>query len=364
MSLRIRRPDDWHVHWRSGKVLEAVLPFTMQHFGRALVMPNIVPPVTTVAAAEAYAQEIRRAMAGVARTDAQRRFHPWLTLYLTDRTTAETIRAAQASGLVLAAKWYPAGATTHSDAGVTRVEHLYPALEEMQRLDMVLCVHGEVTDAEVDVFDRERVFVQRVLQPLRHRYPQLRIVLEHVTTAYAAEWVRSERSGRLGATLTAHHLLCNRNALFAGGLRPHCYCLPVLKRESDRQALLEAIRHDDRGQFFLGTDSAPHRRSRKESECCSAGCFTAPAAVSLYAQAFADAGMLERLEAFASVNGARFYQVDLNEDVVELRPEPWTVPPSVPVIGMGIEADDDIRPFWSGQTLSWRYAETTPKACR
>lgn len=360
--LRIRRPDDWHLHLRSGDTMRAVLPFSAERFARAIVMPNLRPPVTTVAAARAYRDDIVRALAadGEPRRHQRCCFTPLMTLYLTESTTPEEVRRAAASGFVHACKLYPAGATTNSASGVTDIERIYPVLDAMQECGLVLCVHGEVTDAEVDVFDREAAFLERVLEPLLRlqRFARLRIVLEHVTTARAAELVRRDTSGRLAATVTAHHMLCNRNALFAGAaLRPHMYCLPVLKTEADRRAIIDAIRNDDSGRFFLGTDSAPHARSAKEGECCSAGVFSAPAAVELYAEAFEAAGMLHRLEAFASLNGPRFYGLAPNADYIELRRVPRAVPEAVPLgAGGGKEGGataEAVRPFRAGESVAW-----------
>lgn len=317
-TLTLTRPDDWHLHLRDGAALAAVLPDTARRFGRAIVMPNLRPPVTTVAAAEAYRRRILAALpAGL-------KFEPLMTIYLTDNTSPDEIRRARSSGFVHAAKLYPAGATTNSDAGVTAIEKVYPVLEAMEACGLVLCVHGEVTHADVDVFDRERVFVDRTLAPLAARFPDLRIVLEHITTEEAAQFVIAGNE-RMGATITAHHLLLNRNAIFAGGIRPHHYCLPVLKRERHREALLRAATSGN-PKFFLGTDSAPHARSTKEAACGCAGCYTAHAAIELYAEAFDQAGALDRLEAFASFHGADFYGLPRNRDTITLRRAPWTVP--------------------------------------
>ncbi len=313
--LRIRRPDDWHLHLRDGAALAAVLPSTARVFARAIVMPNLRPPVTTVALALAYRERIVRALApGL-------RFEPLMTLYLTAQTTPGEIDRARASGLIQGVKLYPSRATTNSDAGVQSLADCTAALERMQHLDMPLLVHGEVARADADVFDRERLFLDEVLAPLQRQFPELRIVLEHITTREAVQYVR-EAPGRIGATITAHHLLYNRNAMFLGadgaaGMRPHFYCLPVLKREGHRQALVGAATSGS-PRFFLGTDSAPHPRGDKESACGCAGCFSAPLALALYAQAFDQAGALERLEAFASAHGADFYGLPRNAGHVTL----------------------------------------------
>lgn len=341
-SLTLRRPDDWHLHLRDGEALRAVVPFTARQFARAIVMPNLKPPVTTVAAAAAYRERIKAAVPpGLD-------FEPLMTLYLTDATAPDEIRKAKASGFVFGAKLYPAGATTHSDAGVTAIENIYPALEAMEAADLVLQVHGEVTEASADVFDREQLFIDRVLAPVAARYPKLRIVFEHVTTKAAVEFVTGSRSG-LAATITPQHLLLNRNALFTGGIRPHHYCLPVLKRERDRTALVEAATSTD-PRFFLGTDSAPHARHTKEHACGCAGIFSAHAAIELYAEVFEQAGHLERLEAFASERGPDFYRLPRNTDTVTLTKTAWQ-PPASYAFG-----SDELVPFRAGETISWRLA--------
>jgi dihydroorotase len=341
-TLTIARPDDWHVHLRDGAQLSSLVPFTARQFARAVVMPNLKPPVTTVAAAHAYRERIVRAVpSGL-------RFEPLMTLYLTDATPATEIRAAQASGFIVGAKLYPAGATTHSDAGVAAVENILPALEAMQEYGLVLQVHGEVTDNEVDVFDRERVFIDRVLRCIVDRFPGLRVVFEHVTTREAVQFVQSARAG-VGATITPQHLLLNRNAIFQGGVRPHHYCLPVLKREHDRRALVEAATSDD-SRFFLGTDSAPHARRAKEAACGCAGVFSAHAAIELYAEAFEQAGRLERLEAFASERGADFYKLPRNTERVTIERAAWSPPSSYPL------AEDELVPFRAGEAVAWRLA--------
>jgi len=340
MQLTITRPDDWHLHLRDGAAMAAVLPDTARQFARAIVMPNLKPPITAVAQAEAYRQRILAALPRGAQ------FEPLMTLYLTDRTPATEIEKASRSGFVRAVKYYPAGATTNSENGVTDWRHARPALAAMERLRLPLLLHGEVTDAEVDVFDRERVFLDRHLQPLQRDFPALRIVLEHVTTADAVDYVRAA-GPQVAATITAHHLLWNRNAIFQGGLRPHAYCLPVLKRERHRQALLAAATGDE-PKFFLGTDSAPHARAAKEADCGCAGIYTAHAAIELYAEAFAAAGALDRLEAFASHRGADFYELPRNRATITLSREAWTVPATLPF------GDQELVPMRAGQALAWR----------
>lgn len=339
-SITIKRPDDWHLHLRDGAQLRAVLQDTARRFARAIVMPNLKPPVTTVAAALAYRERIFAAL------PAGTRFEPLMTLYLTDETPAHEIAAARASGMVHAVKYYPAGATTHSDAGVTDIARCARALEAMENHGLPLLVHGEVTDPEVDLFDRERVFVERVLAPLVARHAGLKVVLEHVTTLEAAEFVMSAPP-RVAATLTAHHLLLSRNALFAGGVRPHHFCLPVLKREAHRRALLRAATSGD-PRFFLGTDSAPHARHTKEAACGCAGIYTAHAGIELYAEVFAASGALERLEGFASRHGAQFYGLPVNEETITLMEESWTVPPDLPF------GADRLVPLRAGEKVKWK----------
>ncbi len=341
-SITLTRPDDWHVHLRDGAVLADVVPHTARQFGRAIVMPNLKPPVTTTEMAAAYRARILAAL------PAGMRFEPLMTLYLTDNTSADEIRRAVDSGFVKAVKLYPAGATTNSDAGVTDLKHCMGALEAMQALGMPLLIHGEVTDADIDLFDREAVFIDRVLQPLRKSLPGLRIVFEHITTKDAADYVR-EADGDIGATITAHHLLYNRNAIFKGGIRPHYYCLPVLKRETHRQALLQAATSGN-PRFFLGTDSAPHPKGLKEHACGCAGCYTALHAMELYAQAFELAGALERLEGFASFYGADFYRLPRSTDKVTLQRVDWVIPDEV---RMG---DSTLVPLDAGQSLHWQFA--------
>jgi len=340
-ELIIHRPDDWHLHLRDDAMLRAVLPFTAAECGRAIVMPNLVPPVTNVAEAHAYRERILEALPAGAS------FTPLMTLYLTDRTTAEDIHAAAADPHVYAVKLYPAGATTNSDRGVRDplvIDAVYEALEET---GLPLLVHGEVVDSEIDIFDREAVFIDRVLAPILQRYPQLKVVMEHITTADAAEFVSSQ-SERVGATITAHHLLYNRNAMLVGGIRPHYYCLPVLKRERHRQALIEAATSGE-GRFFMGTDSAPHPQSAKESACGCAGAFTAHAALALYAEAFDSAGRLDRLEAFTSLNGPRFYGLPVNEERVRLTRKDRPVAAT-------IEVGDHLSlvPLRAGESVDWQ----------
>ena len=345
-TLTIRRPDDWHVHLRDGAALAAVATFTAQRFGRAIVMPNLKSPVTTTAAAQAYRQRILAAL------PVDCRFEPLMTLYLTDATTPAEIERAKASGIVHGVKLYPAGATTHSDSGVTNLGALSAVLEYMQRVGMVLQVHGEVTDAAVDVFDREARFIDQILAPLVERFPTLKVVFEHITTARAAEFVLAARAG-VAATITPQHLLHNRNALFQGGIRPHFYCLPVLKRESDREALMRAATSGN-AKFFLGTDSAPHERATKESACGCAGMFTAHAAIELYAEAFDSIGKLECLESFASIFGSNFYDLPPHQSTLTLINNPWQVPAIYPF------ADGSLIPYRAGESVGWRIAAATP----
>jgi dihydroorotase len=340
-TLHLARPDDFHLHLRDGAALAAVLPHSARQFARAVVMPNLRPPITSTAMAGAYRARILDALPDGAD------FLPLMTLYLTDSLPPDEIRRARAAGVV-AIKLYPAGATTNSDAGVTDLRKVHRTLEAMQRERMPLLVHGEVTDAGVDVFDREAVFIDRVLVPLRRDFPGLRIVFEHITTKEAAQYVAESRDdGTLGATVTAHHLLYNRNALFTGGLRPHFYCLPVLKGEEHRAALLTAVTSGD-ARFFAGTDSAPHAAALKEHASACAGCYTALHAMELYAEAFDSAGAIERLEAFTSVNGADFYGLPRNRGSVTLTRSAWRVPETLPF------GDARLKPLRGGEQLSWR----------
>jgi dihydroorotase len=341
-TLTLTRPDDWHLHVRDGAALAAVLPASARQFGRAIVMPNLRPPITSTDQALAYRDRILAARPG---EGAGSDFQPLMTLYLTDLTPPEEIRRAKDAGLV-ALKLYPAGATTNSDAGVTDIRKTHAALEAMQREGVLLLVHGEVTDPEVDLFDREAVFIDRVMRPLRQDFPELKVVFEHITTKDAADYV-AEAGAHTAATVTAHHLLYNRNAIFQGGLRPHYYCLPVLKREMHRQALLNAVASGS-DRFFLGTDSAPHASVMKEASVCGAGCYTAPAALELYAEAFEAIGALDKLEAFASHHGPAFYGLPRNAGTVTLRRQPWTLPEALPF------GDALIKPLRAGETLNWK----------
>ena len=340
-SLTLTRPDDWHLHLRDGAAMAAVLPATARQFARAIVMPNLKPPVTTAAMAVAYRERI------VAALPAGLDFTPLMTLYLTDNTPPAEIARAKAAGVV-AVKLYPAGATTHSDAGVTDLRKTYPTLEAMQRAGLLLLVHGEVTDPAIDIFDREAAFIEQVMQPLRRDFPELKVVFEHITTKDAAQYVAA--SDRFtAATITAHHLLYNRNALFTGGLRPHYYCLPVLKREVHRQALVKAATSGS-AKFFLGTDSAPHAAELKEASVCGAGCYTAPAALELYAEAFETADALDKLEAFASFHGADFYGLPRNRGRLTLKRDAWQLPERVPF------GNAQLKPLRGGETLNWKLA--------
>nr|WP_211473779.1 dihydroorotase [Collimonas humicola] len=341
-TLTITRPDDWHLHLRDGVALASVLPHSARQFGRAIVMPNLKPPVTTTAQAAAYRERI------LAVLPPELTFEPLMTLYLTNNTPPDEIRRAKDSGFVHAVKLYPAGATTNSDAGVTDLSKCYKTLEVMQELGMPFLVHGEVTDPAIDIFDREAVFIERVMQPLRRDMPELKVVFEHITTKEAAQYVESAE-GPVAATVTAHHLLYNRNEIFKGGIRPHYYCLPVLKREEHRQALVRAATSGS-SRFFLGTDSAPHPKGLKEHACGCAGCYTALHAMELYAQAFDQAGALDRLEAFASFNGPAFYNLPRNQGSVTLKRQPWTLPAELPL------GDATLVPLNGGETIDWQLA--------
>ena len=342
-QLTLTRPDDWHLHLRDDALMQSVLPDTARQFARAIVMPNLRPPVTTTDQAQAYRARILAALPAGAK------FEPLMTLYLTDNTQAEEIKKAKASGIVHAVKLYPAGATTNSDAGVTDIRKTFRALEEMQRCGMPLLVHGEVTDPAVDVFDRETVFIERVLQPLLKDLPELRVVFEHITTADAVQFVKSAPDN-IAATITAHHLLYNRNAMLVGGIRPHYYCLPVLKREVHREALVLAATGGNK-KFFLGTDSAPHAQHTKENACGCAGCYTAHAALEMYAEVFEQAGALDKLESFASFFGADFYFLPRNTQQIMLRKEEWQVPASV---GFG---EHRLVPLRAGENMKWKLVE-------
>ncbi|MFT0534214.1 dihydroorotase [Castellaniella hirudinis] len=344
-TLTLARPDDWHLHLRDGEVLRDVVSDSARQFGRAIIMPNLKPPVLTTADALAYRGRIVEALRACGLSQAD--FQPLMTLYLTDNTAPAEIRRAKDSGVVHGVKLYPAGATTHSDAGVTDLlAHCRAVLDEMQRVGLPLLVHGEVTDPAVDLFDREAVFIDRVMRPLRQAYPALKVVFEHLTTAEGVAYVR-QAEGPVAATITAHHLLYNRNALFKGGLRPHWYCLPVLKRERHRLALLDAATSGE-ARFFLGTDSAPHPRGAKEQDCGCAGCYTARHAMALYAAAFESVGRLDRLEAFASLNGPGFYGLPVNAGMLTLTREPEVVPDTLPMGG------DELVPLAAGEALAWR----------
>lgn len=340
-KLTLTRPDDWHLHVRDGDILADVVPATAACFGRAIIMPNLVPPVTTAADAIAYRERILEAANGAA-------FEPLMTLYLTESMTPETIREAKAAGVV-AAKLYPAGATTNSDSGVKDVRNIYPVLEAMADCGMLLLVHGEVTDADIDIFDREKVFLERVLAPTLEAFPNLRVVLEHITTADSAEFVRQHTGDNLGATLTPQHLMYNRNHMLVGGVRPHLYCLPILKRNRHQQALRDAVASGDK-RFFLGTDSAPHSKDRKEAACGCAGCYSAYGAIGLYADIFEELGILDKLEAFASFNGPDFYGLPRNTDSITLVRQPWTMPAELPLAG------GTIVPLKAGETVHWKLA--------
>ncbi|MBA3505242.1 MAG: dihydroorotase [Betaproteobacteria bacterium] len=340
--LTIRRPDDWHLHLRDGALMTAVVGASARVFGKAIVMPNLQPPVTTVAAARSYRDRIMAAL------PAATRFAPLMTLYLTDNTPVEEIARSKASQIIHAVKYYPAGATTNSESGVTALDRMYPVLAAMEKQGVVLSIHGEVAAPDIDMFDRERVFLDAVLTHLLMDFPGLRLVLEHITTSDAAAFVHDAGSN-VAATITPQHLLYSRNALLAGALRPHLYCLPILKRESHRQALVAAATSGN-PKFFLGTDSAPHARRLKESACGCAGCFSAHAAIELYAEAFEDAGALPALEGFASHFGADFYGLPRNADTITLTREPWRVPAVYPF------GDDEIVPLRAGEAVRWRVA--------
>ncbi|GAB2895011.1 dihydroorotase [Microbulbifer echini] len=338
-QLTLRAPDDWHIHLRDGTALERTVGDAARQFHRAIVMPNLVPPVTTAEGATAYRQRI------LAQVPADRSFDPLMVIYLTDKTDAEVIRQAHAAG-VIAAKLYPAGATTNSDSGVTDITNIYPALEAMQSCGMKLLLHGEVTTNDIDIFDREHVFIENTLAPLVDDFPTLKVVLEHITTVNAVEFVQNAREG-VAATITAHHLLYNRNHMLVGGIRPHFYCLPILKRGDHQSALIEAATSGS-PKFFLGTDSAPHAQHKKEHDCGCAGCYTAFSAIELYAEAFERAGKLDKLEGFASNFGPDFYGLPRNDDTITLVKQPWALPES---LDMG---DESLIPLAAGETLNWK----------
>jgi dihydroorotase len=343
MELKLTRPDDWHLHLRDGSLMHSVLPDTARQFARAIIMPNLHPPVTTTEQAQTYRARILAAL------PMGSHFEPLMTLYLTDKTTAKEIRTAKQSGIVHAVKYYPAGATTNSDSGVTDIRKTYPALEEMQLCGMPLLMHGEVTDAAVDVFDREAVFIARVLQPLLRDLPDLRVVFEHISTIDAIQFVQSAPDN-IAATITAHHLLYNRNAMLIGGIHPHYYCLPVLKREIHREALLAAATSGS-NKFFLGTDSAPHAQHTKESACGCAGIYTAHTAIELYAEVFEQVGALDKLEGFASFHGADFYRLPRNAQSIILRKQEWQVPTTV---GFG---EHQLVPLRASEMVKWKLVE-------
>lgn len=339
-QLTIIRPDDWHLHLRDGAALEETVTSAARTFSRAIIMPNLVPPVVDAELASDYKSRILQHIpAGSA-------FQPMMTLYLTDKTTGEMVRAAHARGDVKALKLYPAGATTNSDSGVTNLDNIRDALEAMAECGLPLLVHGEVTDADIDIFDREKVFIDRHLKKIIAQFPQLKVVMEHITTADAAQFVQ-EGGNNLAATITAHHLLYNRNHMLVGGIKPHYYCLPILKRNIHQQALLDAATSGSK-QFFLGTDSAPHAVGAKESSCGCAGCYTAPAAIELYAEAFEMMGALDKLEAFASHNGPDFYGMPRNTDTITLVKQPWTMPENVPF------GEHRVKPLRAGETIHWQ----------
>ena len=339
-TLTITRPDDWHLHVRDGAVLKDIVPHTARTFGRAIIMPNLMPPVTNTEQALSYRQRIMQAI------PADSTFQPLMTLYLTDNTSADEIRTAKESGEIYGCKLYPAGATTNSDSGVTDISHIYPALEAMAEYDIPLLVHGEMTDAEIDIFDREARFIDHILQPLLKRMPNLKVVFEHITTADAVDFVR-HAGDNVAATITVQHLLLNRNDILVGGIKPHNYCLPVLKRERHRIALVEAATSGS-SKFFLGTDSAPHTKENKESACGCAGMFTAPAAIECYAEIFEQAAALEKLEGFASHFGADFYGLPRHNETITLQKQPWKMAETLPM------SESVIVPFRAGQDINWR----------
>ena len=339
-SITIRQPDDWHLHVRDGDVLPDVMKETTRCFGRAIIMPNLKSPVTTTELAIVYRDRINAACPDGAD------FAPLMTLYLTDKTEPAEIKKAKGSSLVHAVKYYPAGATTHSDSGVTDLKHVYRVLEQLSQHGMPLLVHGEVTDPDIDVFEREKIFIDRKLTPLVKDFPELRIVFEHITTKHAVDYVR-QASTNIGATITPHHLVYNRNAMFKGGIRPHYYCLPILKHEKHRQSLLSAATSGD-PKFFLGTDSAPHSLANKESSCGCAGIYNAPVAIELYVDIFEQAGALDKLEDFASINGANFYKLPINKKTITLEKTAWTVPKTKPL------GNENVSPLCGGEKIAWQ----------
>ncbi|AIA49253.1 dihydroorotase [Serratia marcescens] len=337
--LKIRRPDDWHIHLRDDEMLKTVVPYTSQVFGRAIVMPNLVPPVTTVAAARAYRDRI------LAAVPQGHNFTPLMTCYLTNSLAASELVNGFEQGVFTAAKLYPANATTNSSHGVSDVTGIYPLFEQMQKIGMPLLIHGEVTDPAVDIFDREARFIEQVMEPIRQHFPELKIVFEHITTKEAAQYVQAGNRF-LGATITPQHLMFNRNHMLVGGIRPHLFCLPILKRNVHQEALRQAVASGS-DRFFLGTDSAPHLKHRKESSCGCAGCFNAPNAIPAYAAVFEQLGALEHFEAFCSLNGPRFYGLPLNEDFIELQRVPTTQPEEIAL------GNESVIPFLAGETLNW-----------
>jgi dihydroorotase len=338
-ELTITRPDDWHIHLRDGEQLKDTVRDVSRYMGRAIIMPNLVPPVTNTEEALGYHQRIME-------QQPQGNFDPLMVLYLTDKTSPDEIKKAKATGKIYAAKLYPAGATTNSDSGVTSIKNIYPVLEAMQEAGMLLLIHGEVTDSEIDIFDREKTFIDNILKDVVADFPELKIVLEHITTKDAAEFVASA-GDNVAATITAHHLLFNRNHMLAGGIRPHYYCLPILKRNIHQEALIKAATSGS-PKFFLGTDSAPHMKHAKEAACGCAGSYTAHAAIELYAETFEAAGALDKLEAFASLNGPDFYGLPRNSDTITLVKESWDVPASYPL------GDDQVVPIRAGETINWK----------
>ncbi|PCI61017.1 MAG: dihydroorotase [Gammaproteobacteria bacterium] len=339
-TLTITQPDDWHVHLRDGEVLPRTVADISRYFGRAIVMPNLVPPVTNAELARQYHQRITEQLS------TQSTFKPLMTLYLTDKTLVQDIIDAKNSGVVFAAKLYPAGATTNSASGVTDVANIFAVLEQMQQLDMPLLIHGEVTDSDIDIFDREKVFIDTILAPLTAKFSQLKIILEHITTKHAVEFVE-QASSNVAATITAHHLMYNRNHMLVGGIKPHYFCLPILKRNTHQQALIKAATSGSK-KFFLGTDSAPHTKQAKENACGCAGAYTAHAAIELYAEVFEQANALDKLEAFASFNGADFYGLARSKSTITLTKTPWLVPETM------IFGDNQLVPVKAGEHISWQ----------
>ncbi|XQW86894.1 dihydroorotase [Thalassotalea piscium] len=338
-TISIIRPDDWHVHLRDGDALKTTVNDISRYFGRAIIMPNLVPPVTNAALAHQYRERIMSYSSSA-------HFTPLMVIYLTDSTTAEDIQQAKDSGIVYAAKLYPAGATTNSSSGVTQISNIYPVLEAMEKLGMPLLIHGEVTADDIDIFDREHVFIETILAPLVAKFTQLKIVLEHITTKQAVDFVTNAGSN-IAATITVHHLLFNRNHMLVGGIRPHYFCLPILKRNIHQKALIKAATSGNE-KFFLGTDSAPHPQHAKESACGCAGCYTAHAAIELYAEVFEQEGALDQLEAFASINGPKFYDLPINNDKITLTKKSWSVPATMAF------GNDNVVPLRAGETISWQ----------